>query len=124
MKITKSQLKKLIKEELGMMSEQEMDLEGRTFNFQIFHTERDIGLRAYLVNVPSSMLDPRSIERMKDHEAERGPARDRKDSLSLAQRPWRCGPNMMLECIVHITWKAIHHHRQSRRLLLTHKASF
>ena len=75
MKITKSQLKKLIKEELGMMSEQEMDLEGRTFNFAIYHTERDIGLRAYLVNVPSSMLDPRSIERMKDHEAERGPGK-------------------------------------------------
>ena len=65
MKITKAQLKKLIKEELGMMSEQEMDLEGRTFNFEIFHTERDIGLLAYLVNVPYSMLDPRSIERMK-----------------------------------------------------------
>ena len=68
MKITKAQLKKLIKEELGMMSEQEMDLEGRTFNFAIYHTERDIGLLAYLVNVPSSMLDARSIERMKDYE--------------------------------------------------------
>ena len=69
MKITKAQLKKLIKEELGMMSEQEMDLEGRTFNFAIYHTERDIGLLAYLVNVPPSMLDPRSIERMKEYEA-------------------------------------------------------
>jgi len=74
MKITKSQLRQIIKEELGMMSEQEMDLEGRTFNFEIYHTERDsgfepssarLGLRAYLVNVPYSMLDPRSIERMK-----------------------------------------------------------
>ena len=69
MKITKTQLKKLIKEELGMMSEQEMDLEGRTFNFAIYHTESDIGLLAYLVNVPSSMLDARSIERMKEFEA-------------------------------------------------------
>ena len=70
MKITKIQLKQIIKEELGMMSEQEMDLEGRTFNFVIYHTERGLGVRAYLVNVPSSMLDPRSIERMKDYEAE------------------------------------------------------
>ena len=75
MKITKSQLKKLIKEELGMMSEQEMGLEGRTFNFEIFHSESDLGLQAYLVNVPFSMLDPRSIERMKDHEAKRGPGK-------------------------------------------------
>ena len=69
MKITKAQLRNIIKEELGMMSEQETDLEGRTFNFAIYHTERDIGLRAYLVNVPSSMLDARSIERMKEFEA-------------------------------------------------------
>ena len=75
MKITKAQLRNIIKEELGMMSEQEMDLEGRKFNFAIYHTESDIGLRAYLINVPSSMLDASSVKRMRDHERLRGPGK-------------------------------------------------
>jgi hypothetical protein len=73
MKITKAQLKKLIKEELDRMFEEDMGLEGETFNFQILRTDRtDHGTKpfALLKNVPYSMLDPRSIERMKEREAE------------------------------------------------------
>jgi len=70
MKITKSQLKKLIKEELGRMFEEDMGLEGETFNFQILRTDGGGEPVAILKNVPYSMLDARSIERMKDNKRE------------------------------------------------------
>ena len=70
MKITKAQLRNLIKEELDTMFEEDMGLEGKTFNFQVLHTERGTKPFALLKNVPYSMLDPRSIERMKEREAE------------------------------------------------------
>ena len=105
MKITKAQLRKLIKEALEDRIDpddddleqagfrpvpDEMGLEGKMFNFQILHTERGTKPFALLKNVPYSMLDPRSIERMKEREAEgyKGPERFLKPSAeALAKIP-------------------------------------
>ena len=105
MKITKALLRNLIKEALEDRINpddddleqagfrpvpDEMGLEGKTFNFQILHTERGTKPFALLKNVPYSMLDPRSIERMKEREAEgyKGPERFLKPSAeALAKIP-------------------------------------
>ena len=105
MKITKALLRNLIKEALEDRINpddddleqagfrpvpDDMGLEGETFNFQILHTERGTKPFALLKNVPYSMLDPRSIERMKEREAEgyKGPERFLKPSAeALAKIP-------------------------------------
>ena len=101
MKITKALLRNLIKEALeDRINPDDDDLEqagfrpvpeeGETFNFQILHTERGTKPFALLKNVPYSMLDPRSIERMKEREAEgyKGPERFLKPSAeALAKIP-------------------------------------
>ena len=60
MKITKTQLKRIIKEELGMMSEQEPEM-AETHDFKIYeegHFRGDPSTTlAYIVNVPMSMID-------------------------------------------------------------------
>ena len=74
MKITKAQLKKLIKEELGMMSEQEPEEMGsdelkQSYTFEIYrpgHYREDPDTTLmYVENVPLSMLNVEEYEKYK-----------------------------------------------------------
>ena len=85
MKITKAQLKRLIKEEfeeaLGT------SLEDRTHNFKVVRTDvdgRSQGTAYYLVNVPYSMLDTRTYEEYK--ETHKRPERFLKPSMELLKK--------------------------------------
>ena len=74
MKVTKSQLKQIIKEELGMMSEQEPEEMGsdelkQSYNFEIYdpgHYREDPSTTLmYVENVPLSMLGTEDYEKYK-----------------------------------------------------------
>ena len=80
MKITKSQLKQIIKEELeATLDPLDKGLdEDRTFNFEIYYTDhlsgRKQGTAYYLINVPFSMLDTKEYEDLKKTAVARGSA--------------------------------------------------
>ena len=57
MKITKNTLKRLIKEELEAMQEQEPGGLSGTYNFVVRSGDRKMNDVAYITNVPVSMLD-------------------------------------------------------------------
>ena len=81
MKITKSQLKQIIKEELGLLKEGAEELEATgldefaPYNFEIYYTDhlsgRKQGTAYYLINVPFEMLDTKEYERLKKTAAAR-----------------------------------------------------
>ena len=76
MKITKSQLKQIIKEELGVLKEGAEELEAtgldefEPYNFEIYYTDHLSGRKQstayYLINVPFSMLDTKEYEDLKE----------------------------------------------------------
>jgi len=85
MKITKSQLRQIIKEEVDTALG--TSLEGRTHNFKVSHTDMDgrtIRPAYYLVNVPYNMLDTKMYERLK--ETHKSPERFLKPSMELLKK--------------------------------------